>query len=256
MSRGRGCQVRRQRPDCQLGPDLAELTTRLGLVVLDHLLCRQVRLVAHQQLVDALDGISVNLLQPLLDVCKGVWGSAPVGRKRTVRLTPVRHVVHYNDTVCSAVIRRGDGPETFLASSVPLYTRRQHIDKRRRGPKGEEGERGYRTDRCRSWITVFFRRKVKREGPKGSEMRGPAKAKTTVTGRSGRDGALRKRQPSARSKAHDRREAVGHQDDEIASRKKSPKEEKDIERGRKNEARARECPSRGGCPKIEMCEAW
>ena len=89
-------------------------------------------------------------------------------------------------------------------------------------------------------------------------MRGPAKAKTMVTGRSGRDGPMRKRQPSARSRAHDRREAVGHQDDEIASRKKSPKEEKVIERGRKREAKDRERPSRGGWqgrPKIDDAQA-
>lgn len=59
---------------------------RLGRRVVDHLLRRQIRLVADQQLVDALDGITVNLLQPLLDVCECV---------------AVGHIVDNNDTVRS-----------------------------------------------------------------------------------------------------------------------------------------------------------
>ena len=41
--------------------------------MLHDLFARQIALVTDEQLVDALDGISVNLLQPLLDVGKGVY---------------------------------------------------------------------------------------------------------------------------------------------------------------------------------------
>lgn len=44
----------------------------LGDRVLDDLLVRHIALVAHQQLVHALGGIAVNLLQPLLDVVEAV----------------------------------------------------------------------------------------------------------------------------------------------------------------------------------------
>lgn len=44
----------------------------LGYCVLHDLLVRHITLVADQQLVDALSGVSVNLLQPLLDVVEGV----------------------------------------------------------------------------------------------------------------------------------------------------------------------------------------
>ena len=40
--------------------------------VIDHLLVRHIALVPHEQLVDALGGVPVNLLQPLLDVVEAV----------------------------------------------------------------------------------------------------------------------------------------------------------------------------------------
>ena len=43
-------------------------STHLCRAVLDDLLGRQVRLVAHEQLVDALGRVAVDLLEPLLDV--------------------------------------------------------------------------------------------------------------------------------------------------------------------------------------------
>jgi hypothetical protein len=42
------------------------------------LFARQIALVTDEQLVDALDGISVDLLQPLLDVGKGVCESPTI----------------------------------------------------------------------------------------------------------------------------------------------------------------------------------
>ena len=46
--------------------------TYLGDTVLHNLLARQVGLVAHKQLVDTLRRVTVNLLQPLLDVRESV----------------------------------------------------------------------------------------------------------------------------------------------------------------------------------------
>lgn len=46
----------------------AQALTYLGDGVLDNLLIRHIALVAYEQLVDTLSGISVNLLEPLLDV--------------------------------------------------------------------------------------------------------------------------------------------------------------------------------------------
>jgi hypothetical protein len=57
--------------------------------VLDHFLVCHIALVAHQQLVDALGRISVNLLQPLLHVVERVH---------------VRDVVHDTDAMCAAVV--------------------------------------------------------------------------------------------------------------------------------------------------------
>lgn len=44
----------------------------LGLGILHNLLGRQIRLVANQKLVDTLNSVSVNFLQPLLNVGIGV----------------------------------------------------------------------------------------------------------------------------------------------------------------------------------------
>lgn len=73
--------------------------------VLHDLLVLHVALVADEQLVDALGGVSVNLLKPLLDVVERVH---------------VGHIVHYTDAVGATVIGRRDGTEPFLASGVPL----------------------------------------------------------------------------------------------------------------------------------------
>lgn len=65
----------------------AELVGKgLGGSVVDHLFGRQVRLVSDQELVDTLDGVAVNLLEPLLDVGEGV---------------AVGNVVDDDDAMCS-----------------------------------------------------------------------------------------------------------------------------------------------------------
>lgn len=73
--------------------------------VLHDLLVLHIALVTDEQLVDTLGGVSVNLLKPLLDVVEGVH---------------VGHIVNNADTVGTTVVRRSDGTEAFLASSVPL----------------------------------------------------------------------------------------------------------------------------------------
>lgn len=73
--------------------------------VLDHLLVGHIGLVAHQQLVDALCGISVNLLEPLLHVVERVH---------------VGDIVDDADAVGASVVRGSDCAETLLAGCVPL----------------------------------------------------------------------------------------------------------------------------------------
>ena len=65
-------------------------TSYLCDCVLDHLLVRHIALVAYEQLVDALGGVSVNLLQPLLDVVEAVH---------------VRDIVDDADAVGTPVVR-------------------------------------------------------------------------------------------------------------------------------------------------------
>jgi len=77
----------------------------LGHCVLDHLLVRHIALVSYKQLVDALGGVPVDLLEPLLDVVEAVH---------------VGDVVDDADTVGAPVVGRGDGAEPFLAGGVPL----------------------------------------------------------------------------------------------------------------------------------------
>lgn len=77
---------------------------RLGFGILHNLFSRQIRLITNQELVDTLNSVSVDFLQPLLNVGVGV---------------PVSDVVDYYDTVSTSVVRRGDGPESLLSGSVP-----------------------------------------------------------------------------------------------------------------------------------------
>ena len=81
------------------------MSTHLCNGVLDDLLVGHIGLVADQQLVDALCGISVNLLEPLLHVVERVH---------------VRDIVDDADAVGAAVVRGCDGSETLLAGSIPL----------------------------------------------------------------------------------------------------------------------------------------
>ena len=77
----------------------------LGHCVLNHLLVGHIALVSHEELVNALGGVSVDLLQPLLDVVEAVH---------------VGDVVDDADAVGAPVVGRGDGAEPLLAGRVPL----------------------------------------------------------------------------------------------------------------------------------------
>lgn len=90
-----------------------------GVVVHD-LLIRQIALVADQELVDTLVGITVNFLEPLLDVVESIH---------------VGNIVDNDNTVRSTVVRRGDGTETFLARGIPLYQRPQQSERSKTATK-------------------------------------------------------------------------------------------------------------------------
>jgi hypothetical protein len=79
--------------------------TYLGDCVLHDLLVRHIALVAYEQLVDALGSISVDLLEPLLDIVEGVH---------------VGDIVNDADAMGATVIGRGDGTETLLTGGIPL----------------------------------------------------------------------------------------------------------------------------------------
>lgn len=78
----------------------------LGNCVLDNLLVRHIALVAYKELVDTLCSVSVDLLQPLLNVVEGIH---------------IGDIVDDTDAMCASVVGRGDGPEALLACGIPLY---------------------------------------------------------------------------------------------------------------------------------------
>lgn len=84
------------------------LLTYLCDVVVHDLLVGHIALVAHKELVDALGGVAVDLLQPLLDVVEAVH---------------VGNIVDDTNAVSATVVRAGNCAETLLACCVPLYKR-------------------------------------------------------------------------------------------------------------------------------------
>lgn len=86
--------------------------------VFHHLLVGQITLVAHEEFVNSLAGIAINLLQPLLDVGEGVG---------------VGYVVDDNDAVRAAVVGGGDGAESLLPGGVPLLLKRERGEEREGG---------------------------------------------------------------------------------------------------------------------------
>lgn len=82
----------------------------LGNSVLHNLLIRHIALVAYKQLVDTVGGVAVDLLEPLLNVVERVH---------------IGDIVDDADAVGTSVVRAGDGSESFLAGSIPLYPKYQ-----------------------------------------------------------------------------------------------------------------------------------
>jgi len=92
-----------------LGRCLEELDSEalgelLSLFRRNDALCCEIRLVTDQELVDVLCGVSVDFVEPLLDVVEGFV---------------VCHVVDNDDSVGTAIVRRCDCAEAFLASGIP-----------------------------------------------------------------------------------------------------------------------------------------
>ena len=79
--------------------------TYLRNSVFHDLLVRHIALVADQQLVHSFRSISVNLLQPLLDIVEAVH---------------VGDIVDDADAVRTAIVRGGDGAEALLTCCIPL----------------------------------------------------------------------------------------------------------------------------------------
>lgn len=79
--------------------------TNLCNSVFNDLLVFHIAFVAYKQLVDALCGVTVDFLQPLLDVIERVH---------------VCHVVNHADSMSASVVGGCDGSESFLASCIPL----------------------------------------------------------------------------------------------------------------------------------------
>lgn len=77
----------------------------IGGLEVHHLLLDQVALIAHQELIDPLGRVPVNLLKPLLDVIESFL---------------VSDVVDYDDAVGASVVRRRDRSESLLSSRIPL----------------------------------------------------------------------------------------------------------------------------------------
>ena len=67
-------------------------------------LARQIRLITHQQLVDVFGGVSINLVQPLLNIVEGFL---------------VGHIVYDDNSVSPAIVRGCNGSESFLSGGIP-----------------------------------------------------------------------------------------------------------------------------------------
>jgi len=92
-----------------LGRSLEEFNSErvgkfLALLRRDNTLARQIGLITYQELVDVFGSVSVNFVQPLLYIVEGFL---------------VGDIVDDDNSVGAAVIRRCNGAESFLSSSIP-----------------------------------------------------------------------------------------------------------------------------------------
>ena len=85
--------------------EVVDIVTDLCDLVINHFFVRHIALVAYEQLVHAFGSVTVDLLQPLLDIIEGVH---------------VGHVVDDADAMRATVIRGCDGTEAFLPCCIPL----------------------------------------------------------------------------------------------------------------------------------------
>jgi hypothetical protein len=79
--------------------------TNLCYSVLHNLLILHIALVTDEKLVNTLCGVTVDFLQPLLDIVERVH---------------IGHIVNHTNPMGTAVVRRGDRSEAFLAGGIPL----------------------------------------------------------------------------------------------------------------------------------------
>ena len=84
--------------------DVVLVSKGLGHLGVDDLLEGQIALVTDEELVDAITGVFVNLTEPLLNVVEGLH---------------IGDIVHYGNTVGTAVVGGGDGAEALLSSGIP-----------------------------------------------------------------------------------------------------------------------------------------
>lgn len=68
-------------------------------------LVHHITFVSHKQFVDAFCCVSIDFLQPLLDIVERVH---------------ICYIVDHTNTMSTSVVRRRDGSESFLTSSIPL----------------------------------------------------------------------------------------------------------------------------------------
>lgn len=85
--------------------ELVGVDPNLGNCVFHDFLVLHIALVADKKLVNALGGVAVDFLEPLLDIVERVH---------------IRHIVHDANAMSAPVVGGCDGPETLLTSSIPL----------------------------------------------------------------------------------------------------------------------------------------
>jgi hypothetical protein len=85
--------------------DMCMTCTNLGNGVFNSSLVSHIALVADEELVDTLGGISVDFLKPLLDVVERIH---------------ICDIVDDADAMSTAVVGRSNGSESFLTGGVPL----------------------------------------------------------------------------------------------------------------------------------------
>ena len=139
---------------------MTTVSTYLCNAVFDDLLAGQIRFVANEELIHAFGGITINLLEPLLDVGEGVWNEELDGWRNFANglsRTAVSNVVNYDDTMGTTVVRGRNSSESFLSwsgrqrpsassfrcfitCSIPLIVRARWCEKHERRDERTRGD--------------------------------------------------------------------------------------------------------------------